>query len=376
MPVQVQDAVWAGFRAGESLSRIARQLGLPLQHVRRFLAQSGGIRAVPARRSSRHLTVSEREEISRGLAAGESLRLIGVRLGRAHTTIGREVGRNGGPQAYRAGSADVAAFTRARRPKVSKLAASPRLRREVVQGLALDWSPQQFSHRLRLDHRGDDSMRVSHETIYVSLFQPTRHALPRGLHGHLRSGRQMRHPRLAKRSSGRGRIRDMVLIGDRPAEVEDRAVAGNWGGRPRDGAPPVGGGDVGGTQTRLLRLVALPEGIKAPPVRAVLVAAMNTIDAGMRTTLTWDRGREMAEHAVFTVQTGCQVYFCDPRSPWQRGANENTNRLLRQYLTKHADLRVHDQAALDAIADKLNTRPRQVLEWRTPLEAWSEEMRA
>jgi IS30 family transposase len=240
----------------------------------------------------------------------------------------------------------------------------------VEARLGLDWSPQQISRRLVVDFPDDPAMRVCHETIYLSLFQPARKALHRGLARHLRSGRQIRHPKLPKKSSGRGRLRDMVLIADRPLEVADRMTAGHWEGDLIMGRRPSAVATLVERTTRYLRLVALPDGITASSVRAALVHNLNQVPADLRRTLTWDRGREMADHATLTAATACQVYFCDPRSPWQRGANENANRLLRQYLTKNADLGVHDQAALDAIAARLNGRPRAILNWSTPAERY------
>ncbi len=291
---QQQDGVWAGFRAGESLSGVARHQGTRLQNVQRFLAQTGGIRPVAQRRSGRQLSAADREEISRGLAAGASFRVIAAGIGRPHPTVTREVARNGGRDHYRATVADAAAFVRGRRPKASKLAACEALRGVVEAGLAADWSPQQVSRRLRLDHPDDPTMRVSHETIYLSLFQPGRRALRRGLCRHLRTRRVLRLPKRAKQSSGRGHLRGMTLIGDRPAEVATRSTPGHW---------------------------------EAVPVAAALTADLIRVPLALRRTLTWDRGREMAEHATVTAGTGCPVYFCDPASPWQRGSNENANRL-------------------------------------------------
>jgi IS30 family transposase len=338
MSEQQVEQVWVGFRAGESLSRISRREGVPKQQVARYLQSHGGVRPLPARRSPRHLSV---------------------------------VARNGGRDAYRAAAADTAAFGRARRPKASKLALAPVLRAVVEAGLELEWSPEQISHRLRLDHPDDPVMRVSHETIYMAIYQPHRRAVKAKLHRQLRTGRLMRHPKLAAVPSGRGRLKNMVLLADRPAEVADRLVAGHWEGDLVMGTRPSAVATLVERTTRLLRVVALPGGIKAAPVRAALTADLLKVHPALRRSLTWDRGREMAEHAQLTTDTNCPVYFYDPRSPWQRGTNENMNRLLRQYLSKNADLRTHDQAALDAIAARLNGRPRRVLGWRTPAEAYA-----
>ncbi len=341
MAEQQRKQVWVGFRAGESLSRIGRTEGVPKQQVARYLQSHGGVRPSPASHSPRQLSVVAREEISRGVARGESFRVIAAGLGCAHTTVSREVARNGGRDAYRAAAADVEAFVRARRPKASKLALAPALRAVVEAGLELEWSPEQISHRLRLDHPDDPAMRVSHETIYLSIYQPHRRAVKAKLYRQLRTGRLMRHPKSSAIPSARGRLKNMVLLADRPAEVEDRLVAGHWEGDLVMGTRPSAVATLVERTTRYLR-VALPGGIKAPPVRAALVADLLEVDPGLRRSLTWDRGREMAEHAQLTTDTNCPVFFCDPRSPWQRGTNENTNRLLRQYLFKNADLRTHD----------------------------------
>jgi IS30 family transposase len=366
-----QDLVWSSLRAGESVRSIARHHQVPLQHVQRYFRQTGGVRPTPRSRSTRHLSAAEREEISRGIAAAQSARVIAARLGRAPATVSREIARNGGRAAYRAQAADSAALQRARRPKVSLLAARPVLRARVEAGLALEWSPQQISRRLVLDFPDDQLMRVSHETIYLSIFQPTRKALSPRLHRHLRTGRLMRLPAVARQPSGRGRIKDMVPIRRRPPHIEDRRVGGHWEGDLVMGRRPSAVATLVERRTRYLRLVALPKGLKAVPVRRALVADLNQVPHWQRRSLTWDRGREMADHARLTRDTGCLVYFRDPSSPWQRGTNENTNRLLRQYLPKSGDLGSYDQAALDAIADRLNNRPRAVLGWQTPAEAFA-----
>lgn len=286
MSEQQVEQVWLGFRAGDSLSRIGRREGVPKQVVGRYLQSHGGVRPVPARRSPRQLSLRIREEISRGLARGESFRGIGARVGHAHTTISREVARNEGRAAYRAATADAAAYERAHRPKVSKLAAAPRLRTAVEAGLELEWSPQQISHRLELDHPDDPEMRVSHETIYLAIFQPRRRAVKAKLHRQLRTARLMRHPKLAAVPSGRGRIRDMVPIGDRPAEVETRRQPGHWEGDLVMGARPSAVATLVERTTRYLRLVDLPEGIKSGPVRAALGTDLLEVDPSLRRSLT------------------------------------------------------------------------------------------
>lgn len=251
---------------------------------------------------------------------------------------------------------------------VSLLAARPVLRARVEAGLDQEWSPQQISRRLVLDFPHDPTMRTSHETIYLSIFQARARALTPRLHRKLRTARPMRLLLIARQPQGRGRILDMTSIHDRPPHVEDRAYGGHWEGDLVMGRRPSAVATLVDRRSRYLRLVSLPAGIKAPAVGAALVQDLNQMPFWLRRSLTWDRGREMAEHVTLTKLTGCQVYFCDPRGPWQRGRNENTNRLLRQYLSKTGHLATFDQAALDAIADRINGRPRQVLGWRTPAE--------
>lgn len=369
MSVEQQDLLWRRWRAGEPVRVIARQLEVPKQRVTAVLEVSGGIRPTGRRRAVRHLSAEDREEISRGLAAGRSFRLIARGLGRPHSTVANEVRRNGGRQAYRAEAADRAAGERAKRPKVAKLARLPRLRSEVERGLELEWSPEQISHRLRLDHPADAEMRISHEAIYLSLFRPDL-PLERRLARRLRTGRAIRGPRVAKRSSGRGRIKDMVPITARPAEVEDRKVPGHWEGDLVMGRLPSAVATLVERTSRFLVLVALPDGLASEQVRPYLVGALLDIPSLVRKSLTWDRGREMATHRQLKAEAGCPVYFCAPRSPWQRGTNENTNRLLRQYLGKSADLSAPSQADLTALATRMNNRPRKVLGWRTPAEVY------
>ena len=372
MSEKQQDAVWLGFHAGESINSIAKGQLLPSHHVRRYLGQTGGIRPAPLGRSARQLSAAERDELSCGLVLGESFRVIAERLGRSHSTVSREVARNGGRQSYRAHAADQAAYGRGRRPKPSKLTTSARLRAEVEKNLDLDWSPEQISIRLPLDFPTDHAMRISHETIYLELFLPSRKALHARLIRHLRTGRLMRHANQAKASTTPPRIKNMTLIADRPFAADDRTNPGNWEGDLVMGRRPSAVATLVERCSRYVRLVALPHGIKAIPVRIALVDDLNQIEAGMCRTLTWDRGREMADHVALTEETGCQVYFCDARSPWQRGTNENTNGLLRQYLDKNGDIRIHDQAALNHFAERLNGRPRAIFGGRTPSEMYAE----
>jgi IS30 family transposase len=315
MSDEQQDAVWLGFHAGESINSIARAQLLPSHHVRRYLGQTGGIRPAPLGRSARQLSAAERDELFRGLVLGESFRVIGERLGRSHSTVSREVARNGGRQSYRALAADQAAYGRGRRPKPSKLAISPRLCAEVEKNLDLDWSPEQISLRLPLDYPTDHAMRISHETIYLELFLPSRKALHARLVRHLRTGRLMRHANQAKASTAPPRIKNMTLIADRPFAADDRTNPGNWEGDLVMGRRPSAVATLVERSSRYVRLVALPHGIKAIPVRIALVDDLKHIEAGMCRTLTWDRGREMADHVVLTAETGCKVYFCDARSP-------------------------------------------------------------
>jgi IS30 family transposase len=369
-----QDEVWARWRQGESLRLIARRLGKRVPSVRAFVLQTGGVQQHPPRRAPRSLSMGEREEISRGVAAGESCRQLAARLGRAPSTVSRELARNGGRGRYRAQVADAAAYRRAQRPKAAKLVTEPRLRAVVEAKLALRWSPEQIAGWLPLAYPSDPVMRVSHETIYLSLFVQGRGALRRELQRCLRTGRAMRYPQGKRLPQGRGQLRDVVLISERPAEAEDRAVPGHWEGDLLLGKRPSAVATLVERASRYLTLVALPDGYKAEQVRPALAAAVARLPEQLRRSLTWDQGKEMAEHTKFTVDTGVQVYFCDPRSPWQRGSNENTNGLLRQYLHRGADLRQLDQAALDAIAAELNGRPRQTLGFKTPSQALAEAL--
>jgi IS30 family transposase len=370
-----QDEVWARWRQGESLRLIARRLGKRGPSIRAFVLQTGGVQRHPPRRALRCLSMAEREEISRGVAAGEPCRQIAARLGRAPSTVSRELARNGGRYHYRAQAADAVAFRRAQRPKPAKLLAEPRLRAVVEAKLALRWSPQQIAGWLPLAYPQDPVMRVSHETIYLSLFVQSRGALRRELQRCRRTGRAMRYPRARRLPQGRGQLRDVVLISERPAEAEDRAVPGHWEGDLLLGRRPSAVATLVERASRYLTLVALPDGYKAEQVRPALAAAVARLPEQLRRSLTWDQGKEMAEHTSFTVDTGVQVYFCDPRSPWQRGSNENTNGLLRQYLSRSADLRQLDQVALDAIAAELNGRPRQTLGFKTPSQTLAEALR-
>jgi IS30 family transposase len=347
---------------------VAIAVGRSKRQVQRLVSPFGGIRPRPTIRSTLRLSSAEREEISRGLRGGESLRCIAVALGRSPSTVSREVAANGGRHRYRAHLAEERAFRRARRPRRARLARNHRLRREVERLLVARWSPQQIAWQLRHDHPDDQEMWVSHETIYQSLFVQGRGALRAELTRCLRTGRARRRP--AGRARPSGELPDMVLLSERPAEVEDRAVPGHWEGDLIIGKGTHSAiGTLVERQTRFVLLVALPHGRTAEAVRTALAERILTLPEQLRRSLTWDRGKEMAEHVRFTVDTGVTVYFCDPHSPWQRGTNENTNGLLRQYFPKGTDLSVHDQAHLDAVARELNGRPRQTLGWVKPSEA-------
>jgi IS30 family transposase len=326
-------------------------------------------------RSRLRLSLREREEISRGLAAGESRRSIARRLGRSPSTIAREVTRNGEARRYRACTADRAAFARARRPKVAKLAACPRLRAVVESKLEVRWSPQQISGWLVGEFPDDPEMRVSHETIYLSLFVQARGALRRELTRFLRSRHTTRRPRGHSVMNGQGQLRATLNIRERPAEANDRAVPGHWEGDLLMGKRMHAMATLVERTSRFVMLVALPDGHSADVVADALASKITELPEQLRRSLTWDQGKEMAAHARFTIDTDVPVYFCDPRSPWQRGSNENTNGLLRQYFPKRSEIAHYTQADLDAVAAELNGRPRQTLGWRSPSQALDEALR-
>jgi len=331
----------------------------------------------PARepiRSPLRLSTAEREEISRGLAAGESLRVIAGRLARAPSTVSREVARNGGRPIYRACRADRAAVRNMRRPKVAKLARCRRLREAVEAKLELRWSPQQIASWLVLEFPDDAEMRVSHETIYLSLFVQSRGALRKELARYLRMKRSVRRPGGKPPNTGQSHIPAMVNIRERPADADDRAVPGHWEGDLLYGHGPGVVATLVERHSRFVMLVGLPENHRADVVAAALAAKITELPEHLRRSLAWDQGREMARHAAFTIASGVPVYFCDPRSPWQRGSNENTNGLLRQYLPRNSRLGDRTQAELDAIADQLNGRPRQTLGWMTPSQTLDRAM--
>ena len=366
--------VWDRFEAGESQRSISRRLGRSPSTIRTLLVSSGFRRPVPGREwSTLRLSLTEREEISRGLAAGESLRCIAVRLGRASSTVSREVAANGGRRGYRATTAHRACRRRAQRPKPAKLAENPRLRAVVEAKLEDWWSPRQISEWLAEAYPDDEGMRVSHETIYQSLFIQGRGALRKELWRCLRSGRAVRRPQ-GRPASTKGQIRDMVMISERPAEIEDRAVPGHWEGDLIIGKNQTAIGTLVERWSRYVMLFGLPDGKTAENVRIALTETVQRLPDHLWQSLTWDQGKEMAQHAQFSVDTGVDVYFCDPKSPWQRGSNENTNGLLRQYFPKGTDMSLLTQADLDKAAHSLNGRPRQTLGWKTPSNKLAETL--
>ena len=360
--------VWRRWRAGETTVAIGAALAQATGTIRHVLLRHGGIAPVPRRRSSRVLSLAEREEISRGLAAADSLRAIARRLGRAPSTISREIRRHGGDAHYRATVADGVAWRAAARPKRCWLATHPRLRALVVAKLRADWSPQQIAAWLMTTYPEDATLHVSHETIYRTLYVQSRGALKQELTAHLRRRRLMRRSRAATmRGHGQGRLVDVVSISERPPSADDRAVPGHWEGDLLAGTKTSHIATLVERHSRYVLLVRLPTRDTATVV-AALARRVQTLPQSLKQSLTWDRGKEMAQHKQFTIATDVQVYFCDPRSPWQRGSNENTNGLLRQYFPKGQDVRRYTQRQLDAIALKLNTRPRQTLNWKTPAE--------
>jgi len=356
---------------GETHAAVAQAVGCSTKSIQRIFLGTGGLAPRLPVRSPLRLSVAEREEISRGLRAGDSRRRIARRLGRAPSTISREVAGNGTSLGYRAWRAERRARRMAGRPKVAKLTRYPRLRAEVERLLAQRWSPEQIAHRLPLEHPSDGEMRVSHETIYRSLFLQARGALRRELTACLRTGRTQRRAR--SRLTRTGRLLDMVMLAERPAQAADRAVPGHWEGDLLLGqAGRSAIGSLVERRSRYVLLLRLPAGRTAAHVRRALAARMATLPAQLRRTLTWDQGKEMAEHVRFRIETGIPVYFCDPRSPWQRPTSENTNGLLRQYFPKGEDLQGYTQRELDAVARELNGRPRQTLGWRKPSEVFAQ----
>ena len=361
------DTLWAARKRGATLSEIARGLDCQIGAVFRVVRRHGGCAPKPHRRAARALTNAEREDISRGVAAGKSVRAIARELKRAASTVSRELGRHGGRQHYRAQTADTCAWQRARRPQPCRLASRPRLRQWVSEQLSENWSPRQIAVGLRRHFPDDAEMRVSHETIYKTLFVQARGTLKAELIQHLRRAGKLRHSRRAQAPAAET-IPAAVSIRERPAEAEDRAVPGHWEGDLLMGGNSSQIATLVERQSRYVMLVKLASKDTETVVKA-LAAKVQTLPKELRRTLTWDRGTEMAAHREFTVATAVQVYFCDPRSPWQRGSNENTNGLLRQYFPKGHDVSSYSQQHLDRVAQQLNERPRETLQWLTPLEA-------
>ena len=371
----VQRGFWRGIAQGLFAEEAARRVGVNPSTGVRWFREAGGmspISLVEPPVKGRYLSLAEREEIAVGIAAGETPAAIARRIGRHRTTIGREIANNGvarWPAGYRAGAAQAKAEAKARRPKTGKLAASPRLAAAVQDGLTQRWSPEQISRRLVEDHPDDGEMRVSYETIYQALYVQGRGGLRRELTACLRTGRAVRRPS-RQPTARRTRITDMVLISERPAEVADRAVPGHWEGDLILGS--ANGSAIGTLverSTRFVMLLHLPVDHGAAAVRDAIAAAIMTLPGELRRTLTWDQGVELAAHAQISLATNMEIYFCDPHSPWQRGTNENTNGLLRQYFPKGTDLSVHSAADLARVAAELNGRPRKTLNWRNPTEA-------
>lgn len=367
--------LWQRWKAGFSLSDIARFLEKKPGSIYGVLAANGGFVPAARTRSARVLTLCEREEISRGLAANESFRQIAIGLDRSVSTVSREVNRHGGRERYRASHADEEAWDWSRRPKSCCLAMHPRLRWLVASKLSQQWSPEQISNWLKLRFPGQENLQVSHETIYRSLFIQARGVLKKELQAHLRTRRKMRRSKLAnKEGQQRGQIVDAISISERPAEVEDRAVPGHWEGDLITGSKNSHIATLVERQSRFTLLVKV-DGKDTANVVSALSRQVRKLPAKLRKSLTWDRGMEMAGHKKFTVATDVDVYFCDPRSPWQRGSNENTNGLLRQYFPDGTDLSIHSQAELNKVALRLNQRPRKTLGFKTPAEKLSEALR-
>lgn len=362
--------MWDRWQQGESLHQIARLFDRHHSSVRGILAETGGIRPPNRRRSPRALSLVEREDVSRALAAGHSIRSIAAAQGRAPSTISREIRRNGGAERYRASHADQAAWDRAHRPKACKLALHPGLAKRVADKLQQQWSPQQIAGWLMRTYPDDATCQVSHETIYRTLFIQSRGALKKELLEHLRRTRAMRRSRHhTQKTADHGRISDTISIRERPAAIEDRAVPGHWEGDLLCGSSNSQIATLVERSTRYVMLVKVDRKDTQTVVDA-LIRTARKLPNELYKSLTWDRGKEMADHRRFTLATDIQVYFCDPQSPWQRGSNENTNGLLRQYFPKGIDLSAFSQAKLNEVARKLNERPRKTLGFETPIERY------
>jgi len=364
--------MWDRWQKGETMASIARLFDRGHSSIQGIFAETGGIRPAPRRRSRFALTLADREEISRGVVAGQSIRSIAASLGRAPSTVSREITRNGGWEDYRASEADQAAWDRARRPKICKLVQNRRLARIVAAKLQRAWAPEQIAGWLKRSFSDDENYQVSHETIYRSLFIQARGALKKALLQHLRRTRGMRRSRHhTQKTADHGRITDTVSIRERPASAEDRAVPGHWEGDLLCGSHNSQIATLVERQTRYVMLAKI-DGQDTETVINALIKHAHKLPRELYKSLTWDRGKEMADHKRFTLATDIKVYFCDPHNPWQRGSNENTNGLLRQYFPKGTDLSVHSQAKLNAVARQMNERPRKTLDYETPAERFSQ----
>lgn len=361
---QERAQMWAAWRQGKSLRQIGAALKRASATIHWQIKEKGGIAPPMASRAAHQLTLPQREEISRGLVENVSFRELACRLGKSPSTISREVARNGGREAYRATKADEAAWKRAKRPKKCLLSSNAPLRNAVASKLMKDWSPQQIAGWLRDTYENEPAMQVSHETIYRTLFIQARGALRKELTDYLRSQKQIRRT-LKLAPNNRGQITDAISIRERPAEIEDRAVPGHWEGDLVVGANNSYVATLVERHSRFVMLARVT-GKDSETVVQALIERMQTLPTQLAGSLTWDRGTELAQHKRFTLATNMPVYFCDPRSPWQRGSNENTNGLLRQYLKREDDISAYTQEQLDAIAQKLNTRPRKTLGYKTP----------
>jgi IS30 family transposase len=364
--------MWDRWQKGESMASIARLFDRGHSSIQGIFAETGGIRPAPRRRSRLSLTLAEREEISRGVVAGHSIRSIAASLRRAPSTVSREITRNGDREGYRATEADQAAWDRARRPKVCKLVQNRRLARIVAAKLQRAWAPEQIAGWLKRTFSDDENYQVSHETIYRSLFIQARGALKKALLQHLRRTRGMRRSRHhTQKTADHGRITDTVSIRERPASAEDRAVPGHWEGDLLCGSHNSQIATLVERQTRYVMLAKV-DGQDTETVINALIKHAHKLPRELYKSLTWDRGKEMADHKRFTLATDIKVYFCDPHNPWQRGSNENTNGLLRQYFPKGTDLSVYSQAKLNAVARQMNERPRKTLNYETPAERFNQ----
>lgn len=369
-PTQTAE-LWDRWQKGEGLKSIGRVLGKPSSCIFSHLKPTGGIRPPARRRSRLALTLAEREEISRGLVAEQSMRSIARSLGRSPSTISREIERNGGERRYRAARADKRAWDKAKRPKRCKLARHPCLRQAVERKLRHNWAPEQIAGWLKTTYPDNKAYHVSHETIYRSLFVQARGVLKKELQKHLRTGRPIRRSRHATaKADKRGQIPDMVSIRERPASVEDRAVPGHWEGDLIAGSKNSYIATLVERHTRYVMLAKVKNKDTENVINALIKQA-DKLPRELYRSLTWDRGKELTDHKRFTLATDIEVYFCDPKSPWQRGSNENTNRLLRQYFPKRTDLSVHSQAHLNWVARELNERPRKTLDFRTPAQRFA-----